>query len=695
MEHAANVNECAATLAWLNARLGLSDDATSSSVREAWATTRSQMLRGTQAIVQTQNWISDYWLARSTMNSALNLAPRWDPPHEIHEWPSLGVGDVVEQSGLVWRRTTPTPSVGPSVGADDASDAALSFGELRSGIKQHRDVPMKQVEHVRAWLGTALGHLLMSVPLTPAEDVAQLAENSLTRLRLAQKIPLAEIVNEYEERRLDLLYNLRVTPEGFLQSSEIMIGQGEEWREHWGWLSDPLATDEMLDALRLAARLLRCEALAQGLVGALGAEDDYLRTISLAVLRRWVLTTKVMMWLETALSHPWESVRPEDLACFAFNALKPDWPRRVVAVSHRSADVKSRLISMDVWRAGRCAIDANYVPSWETNTGMMWGLFAATPAIVRVESKTYRDSVWCRRELELSQYLMDHEDFLAERWLLDLDDSELDSLDSVTAAWSKETPEAPDLGPLFREFPPLCQVWTTEPLPSWEAALLRAAAALRVMSVFLGSPQLANHVAADPTPVLQTPTPPPTNDPGGWAAYVALFDELRSVFGAAQGELPVRLPEDYSAEDVEVDRELSNRIPDLSTGSPALADILLALEWLRGEWPAMVEDKRGQFLMIDCRPMTREAWESAPSLSLMRGLAAVRLNVPLWFVQSAGQDVETWPFVGERPIFTQHVESQFAWMMEIFLPRSAACAEYPQWSGLELSDDVRRRCAGT
>jgi hypothetical protein len=98
--------------------------------------------------------------------------------------------------------------------------------------------------------------------------------------------------------------------------------------------------------------------------------------------------------------------------------------------------------------------------------------------------------------------------------------------------------------------------------------------------------------------------------------------------------------------------------------------------------------------MIDCRPMTRQDWENDPSLTLMRGLAAVRLSVPLWFVQAAGQDVENWPFVGERPIFTQHLESQFAWMWEILLPRREACKEYPQWSGLELSELVVRRCEG-
>jgi hypothetical protein len=41
---------------------------------------------------------------------------------------------------------------------------------------------------------------------------------------------------------------------------------------------------------------------------------------------------------------------------------------------------------MRAWRSSRFAIDASYVPAWETNNGMVWALFAAIPAIARVHS---------------------------------------------------------------------------------------------------------------------------------------------------------------------------------------------------------------------------------------------------------------------------------------------------------------------
>lgn len=117
-----------------------------------------------------------------------------------------------------------------------------------------------------------------------------------------------------------------------------------------------------------------------------------MQTMALAVVRRSLLTLKVMTWLEAALPDTWKVVRPQDLECFAFNALKPEWPRRLLGISHRSADVKAALIKMKVWRSSRCGIDANYVPAWETNTGMMWGLFAAAPAIAR----SRRRATWSR-----------------------------------------------------------------------------------------------------------------------------------------------------------------------------------------------------------------------------------------------------------------------------------------------------------
>ena len=49
--------------------------------------------------------------------------------------------------------------------------------------------------------------------------------------------------------------------------------------------------------------------------------------------------------------------------------------------------------------------------------------------------------------------------------------------------------------------------------------------------------------------------------------------------------------------------------------------------------------------------------------------------------------------VGNRPIFTEHVSSQFAWMMEISLGPEEAQERYPSDSGLKFSDELAAMCA--
>ena len=166
-----------------------------------------------------------------------------------------------------------------------------------------------------------------------------------------------------------------------------------------------------------------------------------------------------MSWLEDALARSWTQVRSQDLACFAFNAVKPDWPRRYIALSHRSMDAKPILQTMKAWISSLFAIDANYAPSWETNTGMVWGLFAATPVLIRIQSPNYAASEWCEREAELIRYLEETCDFMPRRWVFDLSVEEaLANLDRVVDTWRPlsdkfsvvDRPEAPALEPGLR-----------------------------------------------------------------------------------------------------------------------------------------------------------------------------------------------------------------------------------------------------
>ena len=211
--------------------------------------------------------------------------------------------------------------------------------------------------------------------------------------------------------------------------------------------------------------------------------------------------------------------------------------------------------------------------------------------------------------------------------------------------------------------------------------MLRAAALLRIMNAFLRDPQETNETAARLAAAEYPDQPVMTNHPGGWEAYGAVFRALNAELGV--DAVPLRLPEDYT--DGDADGERGQRLPSLAEGTPALDDVLVAYEWLRREWPWMIsgDNYAGDRLVLDLRGLTATAWANEESLSLMRGVAAIRLSAPLWFMQTADQDVESWVLVGDRPIFTQHVPLQFDWMFISSLKRGVAQAVYPDNCGLE------------
>ena len=166
----------------------------------------------------------------------------------------------------------------------------------------------------------------------------------------------------------------------------------------------------------------------------------------------------------------------------------------------------------------------------------------------------------------------------------------------------------------------------------------------------------------------------PTNNLDGWQTYGAVFREAAEVVGISSGELAVRLPDDYPPSQREFDLRMGESIPDLRAGLTSLRDVLVALEWLQVEFIEHLADKKGDFLVIDCRRLTKKEWEDAEEISMYRGLAAMRarLPIPIWTIQPAGQDVETWPQMGEFPIFTEHTDAQFGWMRQCSFDRQDA-----------------------
>jgi hypothetical protein len=708
-------SESAATYAWLEASLGLLGTSPDLATR-LWADVRDRMRNRAdvqQNFVYTTDWPSDYWIAKGARTSIWTFAATWDPPEGLSAWPSFDIERLVASGfpGTVARTAYSPPPAAASdeLGTRDSADAALQFIAMESEIERHGDPTMVHGEHVRAWLKCAVGDFLMALLLSPEADEELLRNETVSRLSTPLNVdlpgPLWLAANEFEEKTLEVLYNLQVGDDGQVLPPDwpnIRVGQGEGWRQSWDWLSVDVDLSVMRHAIRTAARIMRCTPVVQALVAAAGLAESRLSVIALAVVRRWLLTLRVMHWLEAATDSNWRDVRPQDLACFAFSAVKPEWPRRVLAVSHRSPDAKPTLRATSLWWSGLCALDASYVPAWETNTGMVWSLFGACPMISRLASDRYADSVWCRRESELSQYLRDHSDFMAGRWLIDVPLADVSALDKAFVTWRGQSEESfsplPQGGGRFREFPPACTVWTPTALPAWETKLLRASAALRTINDHVaaagGDATLTNTIAEFLTRGILPPPDfsAPTNNPDGWLAYAAIFQELVNACGLDPHELPIRLPDDYTIEARPIDADLVTRVPDLSSGVPALGDCLVALEFFRTWWPLMVEERYGTFLAINCRDINRDEWTSAEQLSLHRGLLSVRAPVPVWIIQNAGQQVENWGLPGDRPIFTEYLPDQFTWMDEAFLDQRGMQARFPADSGLQFSTALRTVC---
>jgi hypothetical protein len=692
-------NESAAAFRWLADGLGLGRPG--SVIDGPWQEVRDGMRRPRdQAVVFAVDWISDPWVARGVKETALAaVAPAWDPPDEIDAWPTFGAEAALSAVGIEARRTRDDVLAARLAEAGDAwrdhaAEAISEFYASEGRITQRGDLHMVLGEHVRAWLLSACGPLLRGVLLSPSDDPEVVVLATAQRLNLPGRIELPATwvaANEFGEKHLELLLNVSLQPDGNLapiDPADLRVGQGTAWRETWAWLSQEVSADVARDGVRLAARLLRNEAVRAAIIGALQSGDAAERTIAVGVVRRWALTLKAMSWVEDALAAPWIDVRPSDVVCLGFNAVKPDWPRRIVAVSHRSAEVKPTLRQLPVWRSSRWAVDATYVPAWETNTGMIWGLFGPTPAIGRVETPTYRDSVWCRREAEMISYLAETSDFLSGRHVIDVDLDGVERFADLDGHWSGGG-AAGGVTSLLPDFPPMAQVWTPPPLAEAEVAILRAGGALRAMSAFTRDSELVNGLVTQVLPAVEDlPGTAPTNHPDGWRSYIRIFRELRGLVPG--GDVPpILLPDGYDAEEVARDVQLLGSVPDLTSGTPALDDVLVAVEFLRTRWPVMVDERFGRFLALNLRGLSYDTWTSHPQLSLHRGLVAIRLPVPLWLIQQADQEVSNWRLPGDPPILTEHMDAQFAWMLEMHPDPVDERSRYPADSGLQVSDALR------
>lgn len=702
-------NESAASFKWLMDNLGLGAAAGKSpSLGEgdsrcsnSWRQVRDSMRATTQIVSSTQDWISDFWICKTADINPLGsgVVPRWQPPDELDEWPTVPA-ELLER--YTPQGTRPTNHANferllnsATTVTERSSDAAVAeFYALADRAQMPQEhLARIQDQYVRAWLSTAFGNLLSSMALSPQAYHDQLVTESRKRLLIPRELKAAPMWGiQFAEGQIGILYNCRQTPSGNRSWRGIRIGQGEEWLKHWQWLSEPVDAALIAPALPLAARMLRCRPLLEALLTTLESDDSELVHIALAVLRRWLLSLKAMAWLEDALARSWTRVRPQDLACLAFNAVKPDWPRRWVALSHRSMDAKPLLRNMKAWKSSLFAIDANYAPSWETNTGMIWGLFGATPVLARIESPKYEASEWCERETEMIRYLEQTSDFMSRRLVLDTNLQALPEFDRVVDTWRPLSHISTASGQ--PEFPPWSMVYVPGPEREWPLALLRAAAAFRVFHALFGGAEFVNQLYAhlsfsdDPVPI-----PPPTNNPDGWEGYRKIFRDFLRECDLDRTAPAMNLPPETPPLHPDLVQAFFDAIPDLSQGSPSLGDILAALEW-RATLVNILEDASlGDMTLIDLRNLSRETWETDPRLSLARGIAALRSPPrPIWFIQLASQRVEDWQLPNDLPIFTQYTESQFSWMMSEGTLSPDWPDAYADRCGLLMTAELRQKC---
>jgi hypothetical protein len=262
-------------------------------------------------------------------------------------------------------------------------------------------------------------------------------------------------------------------------------------------------------------------------------------------------------------------------------------------------------------------------------------------------------------------------------------------------AWRPLAPMSVALG--HPEFPPMSMVYVLSGEAGWPLSMLRAAAALRLFHTIYIDPTLVNGICQFLTFAdQQVSAPPPTNNPDGWEAYREVFRAVRRDCDPAGTVPPLLLRPDAAPLHPDEANAFGEAIPDLSSGFPALADVLAALEWRATLLPWLEEGSLGDMILIDLRGVDQAVWESHPDFSLARGLAVMRAPPrPIWLMQSAGQRVDDWGLPHDRPIFTEHSEHQFAWMTFQGHLAPSWPAGYADRCGLQLSAELLRRCRQT
>jgi hypothetical protein len=653
-------------------------------LRDMWATLCDLLRESNETIrIRDNSWEQDWLLAKYGADAPFGTRGWYSPPADLHAFPTFDIDIhtiyLADRAGVTVRHTqshTDLTEIFSRTGTSFAGPVALeAFHELRSQLRSLNNPLAQQLHHTLAWVTLGLGHLFGGVVLEPTLDLdfALAAMDQRWREVWSERDVFEDTMSgpEILQFKLDVFYGAMLDHNGF-KFQTAQQGQPWSWQQYWRWLAGDIDPERARAAVRMAARLMICPPVLVFLKTVLSGQregvTDYDRVMALGILRRLTLQLQAMAWFEHALEHEFADVRVQDLASFAFSAVRPHWPRRLLALSHRSRDVKNALMQLQLWGNFRFCIDALFLPQWETNVGTVWGLFSAVPGLVRIPSPHYEDSEWCRREREIFDYLCEYDDFLRGRHVIELEPTQLTLLDAQVPTGSK--PNGSPFTP--GNFPPLTTVWTVYPFEDWECRLLACASVTRSIFMMLRNAAetgVVCHLLARG----ELPTGPPlTNHPDGWAPIMTLFRTFAEEWSDDPNIFPLVIDdEQYKREDLVLDLSVAQSPLDLSDGAIDQPAVFAALEWNRTIAPAQIENERyGKYFAIDYRRIDLDRWRSDEYM-VIRGVNRVLTIAPLWILQRADQRVDEWPGIGKNPIFTQHAEKQWNWMVEAL--------DEPQW----------------
>ena len=301
-------------------------------------------------------------------------------------------------------------------------------------------------EFGRAWLHAALGPASAGIVLTPIEDIEHF--DAVIRWRIDAAVEQGQVSVRYA---FDALYHGQLTESGYVM---VPTNQGlsQFTQRSWRSLGREWTAEALAAAIRVTSGLLVSPPLLAALLDTT-RRSGLQATLALTVVRRWALALRALAWLDEARTHLFRDVRLADVVAFAYASLAPWWPRPSLAISHRSCDAKPALMALGLLASPHVAVDAAITPGLESNTGFIWRLFAGTPLIICVSSEHYEESVWCRRETELTSYLIRGCDFLRGRAVTEIEVRELPEVGSRSPVGRPHVATYPTHGPAWHPRP--------------------------------------------------------------------------------------------------------------------------------------------------------------------------------------------------------------------------------------------------